>query len=94
MIHIKHPGWLAVFRPAGRMSLTCYVSESVLLATLFCGFGLGLMGQLGAAAVTAMALGAWLLIDVAAHGWQRYAQRGPLEHVLRWWTVGFQRKRT
>lgn len=88
MIHIRKPAWLALFRPAGRMSLTCYLSESVLLAALFCGFGLGLMGQWGAAAVTAAAVGVWLVIDLAAYGWQRYARRGPAEGLLHWWTMG------
>ncbi len=94
LIHIHQPSWLALFRPAGRMSLTCYVSESVLLATLFCGFGWGLMGQLGAGAVTAIALAAWLVIDLAAHGWQGYAKQGPLERLLAWWTGGSKRKPT
>jgi uncharacterized protein len=86
LLHIRWPDLLRIFRPAGRMSLTGYVGESVLLALIFCGFGLGLMGQLGAGAVTAIALGVWLLLDVLAHQWQRRFAHGPLESLLRRWS--------
>jgi uncharacterized protein len=86
LLHIPRPGLLRIFRPAGRMSLTGYVGESVLLALIFCGFGLGLMGQLGAGAVTVIALAVWLLLDVFAQLWQKRFEHGPLESLLRRWS--------
>ncbi len=86
LLHIRWPGALRIFRPAGRMSLTGYVGESVLLSLIFCGFGVGLMGQLGAGAVTAVALGVWLLLDVFAQLWQTRFGHGPLEYLLRRWS--------
>jgi uncharacterized protein len=58
----------------------------VLLAVIFCGFGLGLMGQLGAGAVTGIALGVWLLLDLFAQLWQKRFEHGPLEWLLRRWS--------
>jgi uncharacterized protein len=86
LLHIRSPSLLRIFRPAGRMSLTGYIGESVLLAGIFCGFGLGLMGQLGAGAVTAIALGVWLLLDLFAQLWQKRFEHGPLEWLLRRWS--------
>jgi uncharacterized protein len=86
LLYIRSPGLLRMFRPAGRMSLTGYLGESVVLALIFCGFGLGLMGQLGAGAVTAIALGVWLLLDGFAHLWQAHFEHGPLESLLRRWS--------
>lgn len=77
---------LRPFRPAGRMSLTGYIGESMILATVFCGYGLGLFGRVGAATAVALAVVAWLLLDAFAHLWQRRFAYGPLEYLLRWWT--------
>jgi uncharacterized protein len=79
-------GALCFLRPAGRMSLTCYVGQSVILSLVFCGYGLGLFGRLGAAAVTAIALATWLALDLLAYAWLRRHARGPLEWALRWWS--------
>jgi uncharacterized protein len=80
------PRILATFRPAGRMSLTGYAGESILLSLLFCGYGAGLFGQLGAAAVCAVALGVWFALDLFAQAWQRFNHTGPLEFLLKRWT--------
>jgi uncharacterized protein len=86
LLHVHKPNLLKILRPAGRMSLTGYVGESVLLALIFCGFGAGLMGQLGAGAVTAIALGVWLVLDVFAQLWQNRFAHGPLEYLLARWS--------
>jgi uncharacterized protein len=86
LLHIHKPNLLKIFRPAGRMSLTGYVGESVLLALIFCGFGAGLMGQLSAGAVTAIALGVWLALDVFAQLWKKRYVHGPLEYLLARWS--------
>lgn len=80
------PEGLRWFRPAGRMSLSGYLGESALLSIVFCGYGLGLFGQLGAASVAAVAALVWLVIDLMAHLVQRFWARGPAEALLRWWT--------
>jgi uncharacterized protein len=79
---------LAVFRPAGRMSLTIYVGESLLLSAVVNGWGLGLFGQLDPFAVLGLAVAAWAALDLLAHLWMRRFTQGPLEYLLRWWTYG------
>ncbi|MGF1661246.1 MAG: DUF418 domain-containing protein [Kineosporiaceae bacterium] len=84
----RRPRALAVFAPAGRMSLSLYIGESVLLAAVFCGWGLGLFGRLDPWAVLGVGVAAWLVLDIAAHVWSRVFRQGPLELLLRWWTHG------
>ncbi|MCX4904446.1 DUF418 domain-containing protein [Streptomyces sp. NBC_00878] len=73
----------AVLAASGRMALTHYLSQSLVLACVFTGYGFGLYDRVGTAAVLAgcvvlyglqLALGAWLM------GRVRY---GPAELLLR-----------
>ena len=79
-------GLLRPFAAPGRTSLTIYLGESVLLTSIFAGWGIGLFGQLGAAAVTATAIGVWLALAVAMTVWQRRFAQGPLEALTGSWT--------
>lgn len=79
------PDLMRIFRRSGRLSLTGYLGESALLSLVFCGYGLALFGELGAAAVLAVALATWVAIDAFATVWERRLGRGPLERVLRAW---------
>ena len=81
--HIRQASFLAVFRPAGRMSLTVYISESLLLSLTFAAYGLNYFGQMNAAAITATALLSWAVMAVAATLTQRQFVYGPLEAALR-----------
>lgn len=80
------PGFGALFTAAGRMSLTVYIGESVLLSLLFSGYGLGFFGQWGALAVTASGIAAWMALAVFAWIWLSRRDQGPLEAVLARWT--------
>ena len=74
---------LAIFRPAGRMSLSGYIGESLMLSMIFCAYGLGLFGELNAGAVSAVALGTWIVLDLLAKATQSRWSSGPLEGILR-----------
>ena len=74
---------LAIFRPAGRMSLSGYIGESLILSIVFCAYGLGLFGKLNAGAVSALALGTWIALDMLAKATQSRWASGPLENLLR-----------
>jgi uncharacterized protein len=76
----------AFFRSAGRMSLTLYIAESVLLASYFCGWGAGYFGTLGGGQVLLIAILAWLCLEVVAMFWLRFFAQGPLELVLKRWS--------
>ena len=74
---------LAIFRPAGRMSLSGYIGESLILSIVFCAYGLGLFGKLNAGAVTLLALITWIILDLLAKATQSRWKSGPLENLLR-----------
>lgn len=73
---------------AGRQSLTGYLAESALLVLLACGWGFGLFGELGPAAVLGISIGVWAAFELTARAWAARYRQGPLEWVLRWWTYG------
>ncbi|MFF9867937.1 DUF418 domain-containing protein [Streptomyces sp. NPDC013953] len=78
----------ALLAPAGRMALTNYLCQSVVMALLFTGYGLGLYGRAGAAAAVAAALAlyaAQLFVSPRVLG--RFRQ-GPVEWLLRTVTLG------
>ncbi|WP_103531293.1 DUF418 domain-containing protein [Streptomyces sp. SM11] len=69
--------------PAGRMALTNYLTQSLVMALVFTGYGAALYGRAGAAAV----LGGALLFygcQLAASAWLMRRHRfGPVERLLR-----------
>jgi uncharacterized protein len=68
--------------PAGKMSLTVYLAESMLASLIFGPWGLGLFQKLDLWAVMLIALAIWLLLVRASSWWlKRYAQ-GPFEWVM------------
>jgi uncharacterized protein len=77
---------LALAEPAGRMSLTGYLGESILLSAIFCGWGLGWYGRLGALACAGIALAVWLALEVFAKVWLTRYRYGPFEWLLRAWS--------
>jgi uncharacterized protein len=74
------------FARAGRMSLTIYLGESILLSAVFAGWGLGLLGEHGAAVTAGIGLAVWLVLEVSASLWLRRFRYGPFEWLLRAWT--------
>lgn len=68
---------------AGRMSLTAYVAEGVVAGLIFNGVGLGLHGQLGQAALLAVAAGVFAVVHLGCHLWLSRFRTGPLEALLR-----------
>ena len=66
----------------GRMSLTIYLAESILMTTLSNGFGLGFYG-LNALAATTLAVIVWVVLLGAAHLWLHRFAIGPAESILR-----------
>jgi uncharacterized protein len=68
---------------AGKMSLTAYIFEGVLAGLVFHGYGIALFGQLGMAAVTAIAIVIFFTTEAACLAWSRAFGQGPLERLLR-----------
>lgn len=74
---------LDLLAPAGRMTLTLYLSQSLLLSLAFNGYGLDLGDRLGIGAAVALALALWLVQVVLASLWLRAFTMGPMEAVAR-----------
>ena len=83
---LSHRRFMTYAEPAGRMSLTGYLGESILLSAIFCGWGLGLFGVLSLTQSLLVALGVWIALEVFAKQWLRRYAYGPFEWVLRSWS--------
>jgi len=74
---------LAPLGAAGRMALTNYLLQSLVCTTLFYGYGVGLLGRLGAAAGLALALALWAAQLGLSVLWLRHFRYGPAEWLWR-----------
>lgn len=82
LVVIKWPRAGRIADAPGRMSLTVYISESIVLSMLFSGYGLGFFGAWGAAGVTMAAFLTWLILAAASWLWLRRFRQGPLEFIV------------
>lgn len=73
---------LGILAAAGRMSLTVYLSESLIFSILFSAWGFGLFGKLGVAEVTMIAALTWLLLAALSAIYLRIFAKGPMENLL------------
>ena len=71
---------------AGSASLTGYLMQGLLMSLLFCGYGLGLYGKIGAAGCVLLAAAAALASLAFCSLWRQRQARGPVEALLRAWT--------
>lgn len=71
---------------AGSASLTGYLLQGLLMSLLFCGYGLGLYGRIGAAGCVLLAAVAALASLAFCSWWRERQARGPVEALLRAWT--------
>ena len=86
LVSLRTPHTLDFVRDGGRASLTLYLSESIVFCVLFCGWGFGLYGRLGAAAVTLIAIGIYVLLELTLRLWLHRFRQGPFEWLLARWT--------
>jgi uncharacterized protein len=83
---------LRILSSAGKYSLTIYLSQSVVFATLFSGWGFGLFAELGVLPVTLIAASTWLALAVVVHLVAKKGRKGPMESVLTNFSRMFERK--
>jgi len=74
---------LATLVPAGRMTLTLYVGQSLVGAPLFYGYGLGLWNRISNAEAVLWGVAAFALQLALAAWWFRHFRYGPLEWLWR-----------
>ncbi|HSI67135.1 MAG TPA: DUF418 domain-containing protein [Planococcus sp. (in: firmicutes)] len=67
----------------GRMSLTTYITQSILATSIFYSYGLGLYGQVNLLTGTWIAIGIFILQLIFAELWFTKYSQGPLEKLWR-----------
>ncbi|MFJ6086480.1 DUF418 domain-containing protein [Streptomyces sp. NPDC092369] len=77
-----------VIAGAGRLALTHYLTQSLVLAWVFTGYGLGLYGRVGAGAVVAGCVVLYLVQLAVSRPLLARASHGPAELLLRTLTLG------
>lgn len=76
-------------RDTGRMSLTVYLMQTLVMTTLFNGYGLGLYGQVPVWAMLLISIVFFAIQMVAAHWWMNRFLMGPFEWLWRAATYGY-----
>jgi uncharacterized protein len=88
---LQNPTWaarLGVFAPVGRMALTNYLSQTLIMLFIFYPYGFGLIGRTGPAAGLAIALAVYGLQMAWSRIWLARFQFGPMEWLWRSLTYG------
>jgi uncharacterized protein len=80
---------LRLLAPCGRMTLSIYVFQSILLVPLFYGFGAGAYAWIGQPMSAALGVVLWCIQVWVAHLWFRNYHYGPLEWL--WRSMTFMR---
>jgi uncharacterized protein len=75
----KYVTWMV---PAGKMSLTVYISQSVITSLAFGPWGLGLFQKLETWEVVLFAFGIWFALVFLAKIWLQKYDQGPLEKMV------------
>jgi uncharacterized protein len=78
----ERPNLVSWLKPAGKMSLTIYISQSVITSLIFGPWGLGLFQDLQTWQVLVLAFGIWLLLSCLAAQWLKRFNQGPLENLV------------
>jgi uncharacterized protein len=68
--------------PAGKMSLTIYISQSAVTSLIFGPWGLGLFQALQTWQVFLLAFAIWLILSYLAAQWLKKFNQGPLEKLV------------
>jgi uncharacterized protein len=78
----EKPHLVSWMMPAGKMSLTVYISQSILTTMIFGPWGLGLFQDLRTWQVLVLALAIWLLLVYLSTQWLKRFRQGPLESFV------------
>jgi uncharacterized protein len=78
----ERPNLVLWMKPAGKMSLTIYISQSVITSLIFGPWGLGLFQDLQTWQVFVLAFAIWLLLSYLAAQWLKKFNQGPLESLM------------
>lgn len=71
------------FAAAGRMAFSNYLVTSLIMTTIFYGYGFGLFGLLSRAQLYVLVVAQWILILGWSKPWLRHFRYGPFEYAWR-----------
>lgn len=74
---------MSLFAPMGKMALTNYISHSIILSTLFFGYGFGMFGNISRAPQVGIVFIIIIFQMILSNIWLKYFQFGPLEWLWR-----------
>ncbi|QQK80683.1 DUF418 domain-containing protein [Salicibibacter cibi] len=74
------------FASVGRMALTNYLMQTLILVFIFHGYGLGLFGQVGSGAGLLISVGVYVLQIIISTLYLKTFNQGPMEALWRKWT--------
>ena len=77
-----------LFADAGRMALTNYLSQSIILTTIFYGYGLGQYAKWGSLNIVLLALGLYIIQMLFSKLWLQHFKYGPFEWLWRCFSYG------
>ena len=75
--------FVAHLAAAGRMAFSNYLGTSIVMTTIFYGYGLGLFGEVSRAALYLFVIGMWAIILAWSKPWLERFEYGPLEWLWR-----------
>ncbi|NVO03906.1 MAG: DUF418 domain-containing protein [Bacteroidetes bacterium] len=78
--------FLRPFALMGRMSLTNYISQSIIFSIIFYSWGFGLFGQSKVTIVVLIAIVVYVFQVILNLIWFKFYQQGPLEKLWRKWS--------
>lgn len=76
-------GFIARVAAAGQAAFTNYLGTSLLMTTIFYGYGFGLFGYVGRIELWAFVIGAWVVMLLWSKPWLARFRYGPLEWLWR-----------
>lgn len=79
----KGAGVLNVFKPVGKMALSCYLFHSVISIIIFYGIGFNLVGKYGYTIIMIIAFSIFAVQAYFCKVWFQYFKHGPMEWLWR-----------
>jgi len=85
--------YLMKISPYGRMSLTMYITQSIMGSFIFYNWGLGMYEKLGITASLFVGIGLFIIQYTFCYFWFKRFNHGPLEYIWKKATwIGAKRK--
>ena len=88
MMQARASSVLSIFASVGRMALTNYLSQSIILTTIFYGYGLGQYASWGSLNIVLLAISLFTLQMIVSTLWLNTFRYGPMEWLWRSFCYG------